>query len=182
MGACLQRPEVDSDILFRNDFSDLSVNRGRKKDYETVSHYVLCGIGTINGFEYTIQEREAVLAHLPELPIVHAELANAYFRHGQLDKAETALYRAKDLGFPISNMLLNQHACICLARNQTDKALHYLESACQIFPDNTVKHNLDSLTSWIEDRSKDQANKCILIDSILAQGFRHNQGDNASNQ
>lgn len=164
---------LTQDILFRNDFPDLSVERGRKKDLETVLHYVLCGIGAINGFEYTIQEREAVLAHLPESPVVHLELANAYFRDGQFDKAATALYRAEDLGFPIGNMLLNQHACVCLARNQVDKALHYLESACQAFPDTTVKYNLDRLTSWIEDRSKGQAKKCMLIDSVQAQGFRH---------
>ncbi|MHB8791435.1 MAG: tetratricopeptide repeat protein, partial [Desulfobulbaceae bacterium] len=74
-----------ADILFRNDFLGLSVVRGRNKDFETVLQYVYCGIGTIKGFEYTIQEREAVLDHLPELPIVHVELANAYLRHGQLD-------------------------------------------------------------------------------------------------
>lgn len=162
---------LTTDILFRNDFSDLPVDRGRKKDFETVQQYVYCGIGTINGFEYTVQEREAVLAHLPELPIVHVELANAYFRHGQLDKAAAALYRAEDLGFPISNMLLNQHACICLARNQTDKALHYLEKACQSFPDTIVKNNLDILTNWIENRAQGKARKCILIDSVHAPGF-----------
>jgi pyruvate-formate lyase-activating enzyme len=162
---------LTADILFRNDFSDLPVERGRKKDFETVLHYVLCGIGTINGFEYAVHEREAVLAHLPELPIVHVELANAYFRHGQLDKAATALDRAEDLGFPISNMLLNQHACICLARNQIDKALHYLESACQTFPDTIVKNNFDRLTNWIANRAKGRAQQCVLIDSIQAQGF-----------
>lgn len=159
------------DILFRNDFSDLPVDRGRKKDFETVLHYVYCGIGTINGFAYTTQEREVVLAHLPELPIVHVELANAYFRNGQFDKAATALYRAEDLGFPFTNMLLNQHACICLARNQIDKALHLLEKACQSFPDTIVKNNLDRLTNWIENRAKGQARPCVLIDSVQAQGF-----------
>jgi radical SAM superfamily enzyme YgiQ (UPF0313 family)/Flp pilus assembly protein TadD len=164
---------LTADILFRNDFSELSVVRGRNKDFETVFHYVHCGIGNINGFEYTIEEREAVLEHLPELPIVHVELAHAYFRHGQLDKAEAALYRAEELGFPINNMLLNQHACICLARNQIDKALHYLESACHAFPDKTVKNNLERLTHWIEDRSKGQAGKCMLVDSVQAQGFSY---------
>jgi len=160
-----------ADILFRNDFSDLSVVRRRKKDFETVLQYVYCGIGTINGFEYTVQEREAVLGLLPELPIVHVELANAYFRHGLLDKAAAALLRAEDLGFPISNMLLNQHACICLARNQIDQALHYLEKACQSFPDTIVKSNLDRLTNWIENHAKGKAGKCMLIDSVQAQGF-----------
>ncbi|MDW7774459.1 MAG: tetratricopeptide repeat protein [Desulfobulbaceae bacterium] len=162
---------LTADILFRNDVYELSVVKGRDKDFETVFHYVLCGIGNIYGFEYTIEEREAVLDHLPELPIVHVELAHAYFRHGQLDKAEAALYRAEDLGFPIGNMLLNQHANICLARNQIDKALHYLETACQAFPDKTVKHNLDRLTNWIEDRSKGRAKKCMLVDSVQVQGF-----------
>ena len=164
---------LTADVLFRNDYYELSVVKGRDKDFETVFQYVLCGIGNIYGFEYTIEEREAVLAHLPELPIVHLELANAYFRHGQLDKAEAALYRAEDLGFPINNMLLNQHACICLASNQIDKALHYLEKACQIFPDKTVKHNLDRLTNWIEERSRGKVKKCMLIDSVQAQGFAY---------
>ena len=88
-----------------------------------------------------------------------------------MDKAAAALYRAEDLGFPISNMLLNQHACICLARNQIDKALHYLEKACQSFPDKIVKNNLDILTNWIENRAKGKAKQCILIDSVQAQGF-----------
>lgn len=160
-----------ADILFRNDFLGLSVVRGRNKDFETVLQYVYCGIGTIKGFEYTVQEREAVLDHLPELPIVHLELAHAYFRHGQFDKAAAALHRAEELGFPISNMLLNQHACICLARNQIDQALHYLEKACQSFPDTIVKSNLDRLTNWVQNRAKGQAGKCMLIDSVQVQGY-----------
>lgn len=163
--------ELTTDILFRNDFSDISVVSGRKKDFETLLHYVHCSIGNINGFEYTIQEREAVLSHLPKLHIAYVELANAYFRNGHFDKATAALCRAEDLGFPIGNMLLNQHACICLARNQIDKALHLLESACQAFPDNTVKSNLDRLIYWIENRAKSQTKPCAIIDSVQAQGF-----------
>jgi len=162
---------VTADILFRNDFSELSVVRGRNKDFQTVFHYVQCGIGALNGFEYTVEEREAVLDHLPGLPIVHVELANAYFRHGQLDKAEAALHRAEELGFPITNMLLNQHACICLARNQIDQALHYLEKACHAFPDKIVRNNLDRLNSWIANRAQGQAGKCMLVDSVQVQGY-----------
>lgn len=159
------------DIFFRNDFSELSVVRGRNKDFQTVFHYVQCGIGALNGFEYTIKEREAVRVRLPELPIVHVELANAYFRHGQLDKAAAALHRAEDLGFPINNMLLNQHACISLAQNQVDEALHYLESACHAIPDKIVQNNLDRLNSWIANRAKGQARKCMLVDSVQVQGY-----------
>ena len=162
---------LTTDILFRNDFSDISVVRGRNKDFETVLHYVHCSIGTINGFEYTIKEREAVLGHLPKLHSVYVELANAYFRDGQFDKATIALYRAEDLGFPISNILLNQHACICLARNQLDKALHFLENACQYFPDDIVKSNFDRLINWIDNRAKGQTRPCMLIDSVRAQDF-----------
>jgi len=162
---------LTTDILFRNDFTDISVVRGRKKEFETVLHYVQCGIGTINGFEYTVKEREAVLAHLPKLHSVHVELANAYFRDGQFDKARTALSRAEDLGFPIGNILLNQHACICLSLNQIDKALHLLESACQSFPDDIVKNNFDRLINWVDNRAKGQARPCMLIDSVRAQDF-----------
>jgi len=50
-----------------------------RKDFETVLHYVYCGIGTINAFEYTVQEREAVPDHLPEYPLYTRNLPTPIF-------------------------------------------------------------------------------------------------------
>jgi tetratricopeptide (TPR) repeat protein len=150
---------------------DISVERKRKKDLDTVMQHVYCSIGTISGYEYTVEEREVVVERLPDVAAVHVELANAYLRAGQLDKATAALTRAEELGFPINNIILNQHACIALARQQTDKALDFLERACRSFPDSTVKGNYDKLAAWIDSRTSGQVKPCLLCDSVRAQDF-----------
>lgn len=179
-GHLCQQQGLTSDIFFRNDFMDISVERKRKKDLDTVMQHVYCSIGTIGGYEYTVAEREAVATLLPDVPAVHVELANAYLRAGLFDKATAALTRADELGFPIGNIILNQHACSALARNQIDTSLDFLERACRSFPDSTVKGNYDKLMAWIDSRATGHVKPCLLCDSVRAQDFVFRADETAS--
>lgn len=162
---------LSSDIFFLNDFSELSVARKRSKEIETAFQYIHCEVGNINGYEYTIQEREDILERLPNLPIAYLELSNAYFRAGMLDKADEALTHAEQLGFPIENILMNQRACICVLRKKYDLALCCLEKAFQSNPDQIVTRNFNNMQTWMNSSNKQQDRPVMLIDSVRAQDY-----------
>jgi len=163
------------EIFFRNDFKELSVAANRHKELQDVLLHVVCDIGAIYGFSYTVEEREAVVDRLPYLHSVHVELANAYFRAGRLDEAASALNRAEELGFPIGDIIYNQRACIALARSEVGNALTLLERAFQSYPHQSVMKNLNNLRAWADAPVNDRGKPPVLNDSVLALDFSSKQ-------
>ena len=159
------------DIFFTNDFKELTVATSRHKELKDVMLHVVCDIGAVYGFDYTAEEREAIVGRLPQLHIAHVELANAYFRAGRLDEAATALDRAEDLDFPIGNIIHNQRACIALARGDASGALALLEHAAHCYPHQAVMKNLKSLRAWSGTPANNRGKPPVLNDSVLAMDF-----------
>ncbi|MEI6703696.1 MAG: tetratricopeptide repeat protein, partial [Deltaproteobacteria bacterium] len=162
---------LTTDIFFRNDFLELSVATNRQKVVQDFLLQVVSGIGAADGFDYTLDEREAVAERLPNVHSVHVELANAYLRAGRLDDAESALNRAEQLGFPIGSLICNQRACIALARNEYDKALALLEHVIQSNPSHIVLQNFNNLRAWVDAPARGRGNPPLLNDSVLAIDF-----------
>jgi anaerobic magnesium-protoporphyrin IX monomethyl ester cyclase len=171
------KQDLAPDIFFNNDFQSLDVSKNRSKDYNHVHLYTQCGIGAINGFKYTVEEREAVIARLPHVPVTYVELANAYYQAGRYDEATAALHRAQELGFPISNIIDNLQACIYAARGDIGSALHLLEKACQIFPAPVIKKNLATLRALADSPAQARDKQILLNDSILALDFSWQKSD-----
>jgi pentatricopeptide repeat protein len=159
------------DIFFRNDFKELNVTTNRHQEFQDVFLQVVCDIGAFYGFRYSVEEREAVVERLPNLHSVHVELANAYFRAGRLDEAESALNRAEELGFPIDDIIYNQRACIALARGEVANALMLLERACQDHSTHIGMGNLENLRVWANIPLNDRGKPPLLNDSVLALDF-----------
>jgi radical SAM superfamily enzyme YgiQ (UPF0313 family)/Flp pilus assembly protein TadD len=162
---------ITPDIFFRNDFTELSIATNRTKELQHVMLHVTCDIGAVHGFDYTIEEREAVVDRLPNLHIAHVELANAYYRGGRLDDAESALNRAEKLNFPITALIFNQQACIALARGNVDKALTLLEHASRFVPNQIVMNNMKTLRAWADTPVNRRAELPVLNDSVDAIDF-----------
>ncbi len=167
-----EKQGLTPDIFFKNDFGELCVATGRREELGDVLLNVECDIGAFYGFKYTVEEREAVVGLLPHLHSAHVELANAYFRAGRLDDAESALDRAEELGFPIGNIILNQRACIALARGEVNNALALLECACQSYPASIITINLESLRNWAGTPVNSRGKPPVLNDSIWAINFK----------
>lgn len=163
---------LTSEIFFRNDFKELSSTTNRKKEYQDLFLRSVCDIGTINGFNYSIEEREAIVDRLPNLHSVHVELANAYFIAGRLDEAVAELNRAEELAFPIANIIYNQRAVIALARGDIDNALTFLEQAIQLCPDFTVTENIKKLRAWTNTPIDARGKPPALNSSVLALDFQ----------
>jgi len=156
------------DIFFRNAFRELTVGIGRDAEVRDLSRHLACEIGAFHGFSYSVEEREAVVALLPDLHCAHVELANAYCRAGRPDDADRALDRATALGFPITAMLMNQRACIALERNRPAEAIALLEGVDPALRCKLVQQNLDTLKKWLPESAKIDAIKPLLNDSVLA--------------
>lgn len=175
-----EKQGLTQDVFFTNDFKELSVATNRKKEVRDVMLHVVCDIGAIYGFEYTVEEREAVVGRLPHLHSAHVELANAYLRAGRLDEATSALDRAEELDFPIGGMIYNQRACIALARNKIDQALTLLERALQCYPHYAVKKNLNNLRAWAGAPINNRGRLPVLNDSVNAVDFNSQLQSNST--
>jgi radical SAM superfamily enzyme YgiQ (UPF0313 family)/tetratricopeptide (TPR) repeat protein len=157
------------DVFFRNDFAELSAVNGRYEDFERVLLHTQCEIGAIKGFDYTVEEREAVARSLPDHDCVQVELAAAYLRAGRIGDAKTALIRAEELGFPVRNILLNLAACVRLAAGDAHGALNILGQACESVPDKIVAENFRVLKEWHDAPGGAPAPR--LSDSVDAMDF-----------
>jgi len=166
-----EKQGLTPDVFFNNDFKDLNVAKNRQTELTHVWLQVQCDIGTIHGFNYTVEECEAIIDRLPNLHTVYVELANAYFRAGRYDEAMSTLNRAEKLGFPISNIIDNLRACINVALNDIGSALSLLESASQIYPSQIVMKNLISLRAWANAPVRDRGKRPLLNDSVQALDF-----------
>lgn len=143
----------------------------RRKKVHELERKILCDIGTINGFDYSIEEREAVVGILPDVHIVHLELANAYLRAGRLDKATVELDRAVELGFPIDIIIKNQRACVSLAKLEIENALTLLASGVQSSSCRIVTNNYNKLKNWADTPVHSRGKQPELDDSIYAANF-----------
>lgn len=166
-----RKQHVSADIFFNNDFTELSVARSRANKVEELQRKVWCDIGAISGFDYSVEELEAVVGLLPDLHCAHVELANAYLRAGRFEEAAAELDRAEELGFPIDVIITNQRACIFLAKSEIENAYALLESAMKSSPCRIIEQNYNKLHSWRESPIHKRGNPPELIDSILALSF-----------
>jgi len=166
-----EKQGLTPDVFFNNDFKELNIAINRQEEFQDVFLHFACDIGAIYGFDYTVEEREAVVERLPNLHSAHVELANAYLRAGRFDEAGSALNRAEELDFPIPNIIHNQRACIALARNDADGAIALLEHAIQCYPHYVVEKNLRNLKTWIGTPVNNRGQPPVLNDSVQALDF-----------
>jgi len=167
---------ISADIFFTNDFEELSVNRNRSKKVQELERKIICDIGAIDGFDYSVEELEEVVGILPNLHCAHLELANAYLRAGRLEEATAELDRAETLGFPIEVVITNQRACILLAKAEPEKAYALLEGAIKASPCRIIEHNYNKLRTWHESPIHTRGAPPKLVDSILALSFADMEG------
>lgn len=166
-----QQTGLSADIFFTHDFTDLNVARCRHAEWNVFLEQVLCEIGG-EGFEFDVVERQAVVERLPQLPAAHADLANAFFRAGRLDEAETALEQAAALGFPIPAVLDNQRACIALARGDAQAALRSLEQALADVDAPLLRINSHNLRIWMNGDPARRGRSPRLNDSVHGHDFQ----------
>lgn len=158
-------------IFFKNDFSDLSVDMKREPAVNQLLRKVMVDIGTLKGFHYSVEEREAIIDLHPEVATARVELAHAYLRAGRLDEAKAQLGKAEELGFPIEVIIGNQRACIALAENRIDHALALLEGGSKAFPCAVLQKNHATLKAWAAQPSQKRGKVPVLDDSVNAVDF-----------
>lgn len=141
---------VTPDIFFTRDFRELGIANFRRDEWKCLLAQVQNEIGSY-GFGFSVEERESVLALLPELPSAHVDLANACLRAGRLDDATRALDRAKSLGYPIAGLIENQRACIALAGGDPEAALAALDRALQQLDHPLIRVNRQNLLYWMNE-------------------------------
>lgn len=160
------------EIFFLNDFFELSLASKRNKKVQELFTYVRCDIGTIDGFKYTVEEREAIVDLLPDLHSVRIDMANSYLLAGQLKNAENELNRAEDLGFPIGSIIVNQRACISLAYGDIDNAIELLENGLRSSYCPIIEKNFLKLKAWTDLPVNVRGEIPVLDSSVNAIDFQ----------
>ena len=165
-----RRHSLPADFFFRNDFMELGVSRGRQRDWNDLLFQVQCEIGGF-GFDFSIAEREAVVALFPDLHSAHAELASAYRKAGRHAEALDALDRAEALGFPVMGIIENQRACVALAQGDVGGALNFLERALRLMDYGPIRVNRRNLLAWAKSAPEFRQELPVLNDSVQALDF-----------
>jgi hypothetical protein len=79
------------------------------------------------------------------------DLGAAYYHAGDLERAETHVKRAQDLGYPCPGLALNHLACIAKARGDLDAMMDLFSLAAKTDPQHYVLiQNVNAARAWFK--------------------------------
>jgi anaerobic magnesium-protoporphyrin IX monomethyl ester cyclase len=81
------------------------------------------------------------------------DLAGAYYRDGQLDRAEHHVNRALELDYPLPGLALNYLACIAAHRGELQKMMDLFMKAAKTDPQHHVLiKNVETARAWFKNQ------------------------------
>ena len=113
--------------------------------------------------DYSVAELLQVLERLPNHAGAQMDLAGAYCRSGEYDKAEEHLRSALELGFPCPGLAFNYLACIAAGRQDSAAVMGYLFKALRVFPHAVVLQNLERFHAWLKEGGLDSGQPLTLL-------------------
>jgi anaerobic magnesium-protoporphyrin IX monomethyl ester cyclase len=167
----LQEKGVKPDIFFKEDFIELY---SKSEDGKQIWDLLGENKGHYNVSDYSVDELEAILERLHNHPAAHIDLAGAYCRAGQYDKAERHVRDALDLNYPLPGLAFNYLACIAAAKHDYPSVWFNLIKAYKFFPHQVVQQNMKLLAAWYQKGGMDSGIPLILIAHNLFELVIHN--------
>lgn len=137
------------EIFFKENYFYLKKFAGRPQDEKPVFGLMKENATLHNTLYYNVDELRSILEIFPNHPAVQLDLAGAYVREGQYDKAEEHVRRALELGYPFPGLALNYLACIAAAKRDFSGVMAYLFKAQENYPHDVVIKNMQSFHTWI---------------------------------
>ena len=109
-------------------------------------------------------ECRAILERLGDHHAAHMDLAGAYYRDGQLDKAEEHARRALELGYPLPGLALDYLACIAFARGDIQGMQDHFMRAAKTDPQHAVLiENVQAARRWFADKGPERGLPLRLV-------------------
>jgi anaerobic magnesium-protoporphyrin IX monomethyl ester cyclase len=116
------------------------------------------------GFKFfNIEELLEILGRLDDLHSAHIDLAGAFLRAGQPDKAEQHIQIAMEKKYPLTDLAFNYLACIAVFRGDIALAGTYLKEALKFHRSSDVIENFNRYSTFVKDQRLTKRDKLKLI-------------------
>ena len=139
--------DEDPEFFFKQDFIELYDLEERIKDWEQIMNLKKDNVCR-NFTNYTSGEIEIILERLPNNSSIHMDLAGAYFREREYDKAEKHVRTALEMNYPLPGIAFNYLACIAANKQDYSSIMAHLFKAYKFYPHHDVIYNLNLFADW----------------------------------
>lgn len=111
----------------------------------------------------TSAELEAILERLGEYHAAHMDLGSALLEEGQLQRAETHVRRALDLGYPCPGLAYNALAVIAHRRGDIEQMKDLFMTAAKVDPQHYVLiRNVNAARAWFKEGGPEKGTPLTL--------------------
>ncbi|MBF0194526.1 MAG: tetratricopeptide repeat protein [Magnetococcales bacterium] len=124
---------ITPDTFFNDDYSEYSygyIDNVEKGDKDIIDLWLNC-FGNSKFKYFNVEESIKILDRLDNLHSAHMDLAGAYLRGGQPNKAELHIHKAIENGFPLTEFAYNYLACVAAYNGDIESVGSYLKKASQ---------------------------------------------------
>ncbi len=139
---------------FQGDFQELKVPfDASEADTRVMTDWFAENHGLRDYYLEGVEECRAILERLGDHAPAHLDLAGAFYRAGDLDRAEHHAERAIALGFPAPGLAYNYLAVIALRRGDVRRMQDEFMKAAKLDPQHYVlMRNVERARAWFKDR------------------------------
>jgi radical SAM superfamily enzyme YgiQ (UPF0313 family) len=143
---------LDPEIYFRERFQELKTPFDASPETtEFLNTWFFANHGLQHMHEDGVPEYTAILERLGDYHAAHMDLGGAYFRAGDLDRAEHHVRRALELGYPLPGLVHNYLGCIAKERGDLDAMMDAFSTAAKIDPQHWVLiKNVQAARAWFK--------------------------------
>lgn len=144
---------LDREIYFTGDFQELKVPfDASEEDTAYLNDWFSRNKGLRDYYVEGVEECQAILRELGDHHAAHMDLAGAYFRAGDLDRAEHHAQRALELETPVPGLALNYLACIAFERGDIQGMQDHFMAAAKRDPQHHVLiQNVQAARLWFKN-------------------------------
>jgi radical SAM superfamily enzyme YgiQ (UPF0313 family) len=143
---------LSRDEYFTGDFQELKTPfDASDEDMKVMNDWFFQNHGLRVGWKDGVKDYEAILERLGDYHAAHMDLGAACYVEGDLDRAETHVRRALELGYPCPGLAYNHLACIAKARGDYDGMMDAFTTAAKTDPQHWVLiQNVNAARAWFK--------------------------------
>lgn len=156
---------LDREEYFKGDFQELKTPfDASDADARMMDKWFSENSGLQDFYREGIEECRAILARLGDHHAAHMDLAGAYYRDGQLGKAEEHARRALELDYPLPGLALDYLACIAFARGDLQGMQDHFMQAAKTDPQHAVLiENVQAARRWFAGKGPERGLPLRLV-------------------
>jgi radical SAM superfamily enzyme YgiQ (UPF0313 family) len=162
---------LDPNLFFTETFQEYKTPfDASREDTELMNAWFHAHSGLQKMHVDTARDYELVLARLGEYHAAHMDLGAALYQEGELDRAESHVRRALDLGYPLPGLAYNHLACISKARGDLDGMMEQFSLAAKVDPQHYVLiQNVKRAREWFKQGGP---GKGLSLDLVARHDFQ----------